>query len=235
MYCRKCGTEIPDDSAFCMKCGTPVAGTLEQKTTTKPAEQFREITESKNETPTKEQIEWAQSEASSVSNQRVPAKGINKGLITFAVLAVVALLSVGVYFIYFGADFFSFGGIGKKTVDLNELVLLNNADCKITALSYDAELRELKLRLENKKSEKVLVQTRGTTANNSAVTAYFSCEIAANDIAYDEIRYSENDFKRFNIQNVEKLGMEFYIDYRWANPSNSTRYTTEYISFNIQK
>lgn len=24
MYCRKCGAEIPDDSVFCMKCGTPV-------------------------------------------------------------------------------------------------------------------------------------------------------------------------------------------------------------------
>ena len=26
MYCRKCGFEIPDDSAFCTKCGTPVDG-----------------------------------------------------------------------------------------------------------------------------------------------------------------------------------------------------------------
>jgi zinc-ribbon domain len=23
MYCQKCGTQIPDDSAFCMKCGQP--------------------------------------------------------------------------------------------------------------------------------------------------------------------------------------------------------------------
>lgn len=22
MYCRKCGTKIPDDSIFCLKCGT---------------------------------------------------------------------------------------------------------------------------------------------------------------------------------------------------------------------
>jgi len=25
MFCRKCGTLIPDDSVFCIKCGTPVA------------------------------------------------------------------------------------------------------------------------------------------------------------------------------------------------------------------
>lgn len=24
MYCRKCGNEIPDDSVFCLKCGTKV-------------------------------------------------------------------------------------------------------------------------------------------------------------------------------------------------------------------
>lgn len=24
MFCRKCGTQIPDDSVFCTKCGTPV-------------------------------------------------------------------------------------------------------------------------------------------------------------------------------------------------------------------
>lgn len=30
MYCRKCGTEIPDDSVFCVKCGTPVEGVSEQ-------------------------------------------------------------------------------------------------------------------------------------------------------------------------------------------------------------
>ena len=25
MFCRKCGNQIPDDSTFCFKCGTPVA------------------------------------------------------------------------------------------------------------------------------------------------------------------------------------------------------------------
>lgn len=24
MFCRKCGNEIPDDSIFCLKCGTKV-------------------------------------------------------------------------------------------------------------------------------------------------------------------------------------------------------------------
>ncbi len=36
MYCRKCGTEIPDDSAFCVKCGTPVEGATEQAQKTEP-------------------------------------------------------------------------------------------------------------------------------------------------------------------------------------------------------
>ena len=26
MFCSKCGAQIPDDSEFCPKCGTPVGG-----------------------------------------------------------------------------------------------------------------------------------------------------------------------------------------------------------------
>ena len=34
MYCRKCGNEIPDDSVFCSKCGTPIAAVFERKEST---------------------------------------------------------------------------------------------------------------------------------------------------------------------------------------------------------
>lgn len=37
MYCRKCGFEIPDDSVFCAKCGTPVEGAAAHPQEPEPA------------------------------------------------------------------------------------------------------------------------------------------------------------------------------------------------------
>jgi len=46
MYCRKCGKEIPDDSAFCPACGfitAPAAGAVQREETAVPEEKAPEI------------------------------------------------------------------------------------------------------------------------------------------------------------------------------------------------
>ena len=45
MYCRKCGTEIPDDSVCCVKCGTPVESAVGK---TQKAEQSTESVKEKS-------------------------------------------------------------------------------------------------------------------------------------------------------------------------------------------
>lgn len=76
MYCRKCGSEIPDDSAFCVKCGTPVERAAEKTQKTEPVIKCEE----------KSAVYTA------------PVKKKKRGLIiTFAVIAL-AVVFAGLYF-----------------------------------------------------------------------------------------------------------------------------------------
>lgn len=77
MYCRKCGAEIPDDSAFCVKCGTPVAGSAEQ--------------------PKREEQATAKTEAESPI-YTPPKKKKKTGLVIACVAVVLALILAGLYF-----------------------------------------------------------------------------------------------------------------------------------------
>ena len=96
MYCRKCGTEIPDDSVFCVKCGTPVEGAAEQ--------------------PKKE--EQAPTKTETASPVYTPPKKKKKtGLVIACIAVVLALILAGLYFFVMKG---TSGGIGKKQVSILE-------------------------------------------------------------------------------------------------------------------
>lgn len=72
MFCTKCGSNIPDDSAFCIACGQPVDGV--------PAQ------------PVQPQQQWA---------PQPPAKKKSKApLVIVIVVVVLAILGVGGFFLY---------------------------------------------------------------------------------------------------------------------------------------
>lgn len=50
MFCYKCGFEVPDDAAFCSKCGTPLASNVASAATqpAQPANTILHITRKKN-------------------------------------------------------------------------------------------------------------------------------------------------------------------------------------------
>jgi uncharacterized membrane protein YdbT with pleckstrin-like domain len=55
MYCKKCGSEIDDDSVFCQKCGTKVGGAQEE-----PAQYEEAEVEAEDYTPAREELQPAQ-------------------------------------------------------------------------------------------------------------------------------------------------------------------------------
>lgn len=55
MFCNKCGKELPEGSAFCLKCGAPVVDTAEvaaeSATITEPASKDTKVKNAKNKLP----------------------------------------------------------------------------------------------------------------------------------------------------------------------------------------
>ena len=103
MYCRKCGTEIPDDSVFCVKCGTPVEGAAEQ-------------TKKEEQAPIRTEV---------ASRVYTPPKKKKKTGLVIAFAAIgLALVMAGLYFFFLKGANGSSGDkipvIGQKQVSILE-------------------------------------------------------------------------------------------------------------------
>ena len=94
MYCRKCGFEIPDDSVFCTKCGTPVEGAAGAQQT---AAYVSEIPEEKSAAVT-------------------PPKKKKTGLVIACAALVLALVLAGLYFFVLKGT----GGVFTKKASILE-------------------------------------------------------------------------------------------------------------------
>lgn len=91
MFCRKCGNEIPDDSVFCLKCGTKVEvadNTIKEDTV-----------EEKEISTTKEQDISVDDTLTSSSNEKeTPTPSIDKKTIygIFGIVAVIIVIIIAV-------------------------------------------------------------------------------------------------------------------------------------------
>ena len=98
MYCRKCGFEIPDDSVFCVKCGTPVEGAAAQPQRPEPVEVHFEEKIPAAPTPVK--------------------KKKKTGLILACAAVALALVGACLFFFVFGGS--ALPAVGKKQVSILE-------------------------------------------------------------------------------------------------------------------
>lgn len=110
MFCRKCGFEIPDDSAFCVKCGTPVDSAAEQPQKIDPTTIVFEKTPEVN---------------------AAPAKKKKTGLIFACVAVTLALVLACLYFLVLKGT----GGSTPPTIGRKQVSILEDKDklAEITA------------------------------------------------------------------------------------------------------
>lgn len=117
-----------------------------------------------------------------------------------------------------------------KIIDLDSMLLFENNDCKISAISYDTESLKLKLLIENDSPNSIVIQTREDSANGFMVNGLLSCEVGPNKKAYDEVQYTAQSFRDSEVDIVCELGMRFAI---MIDGSLSSLYETEYVTIQI--
>lgn len=93
MFCRKCGNEIPDDSVFCLKCGTKIemVDSKENVDTDQISDEPSEKTDAPNVEESSSQIE--------VMNKQSETKVMDKK-VTYSIIGIYALVLIMVIAVF---------------------------------------------------------------------------------------------------------------------------------------
>lgn len=100
----------------------------------------------------------------------------------------------------------------KTEVTVEEMVLLDEADIKVTAKGFDADGLlgpEIKLLIENNSQIGLTVQVRNVSVNGYMVETMLSSDVAAGKKANDELTFMKSDLEAAGITTI--ADMEFYF------------------------
>lgn len=104
----------------------------------------------------------------------------------------------------------------KEDVEINvqEKVLLDQNDIVITLKSLQQDGMfgpALKVLIENNTEKSITVQVRDSSINGVMADAMFSCEVAANKKANDEITFMWSDVEQAGIEVIQNIELKFHI------------------------
>lgn len=102
----------------------------------------------------------------------------------------------------------------EQEVTIEEAVLVDEKDIKITAKGFDAKGvfgPNLKLLIENNGTKSVTVQTRNTSVNGYMVETMISCDVAAGKKANDEMTFLSSDLEAAGIATFADMEFSFHI------------------------
>lgn len=102
----------------------------------------------------------------------------------------------------------------KKDTTIEEVVLVDEKDIKITAKSFEAKGTFgscIKLLIENNSSKAVTVQARNASVNGYMVETMLSSDVAAGKKANDELVFMRSDLEAAGITTIADMEFSFHI------------------------
>lgn len=102
----------------------------------------------------------------------------------------------------------------KKDTTIEEAVLVDEKDIKITAKSFDANSIFgpcIKLLIENNSSKAVTVQARNASVNGYMIDTMMSSDVAAGKKANDELVFMRSDLEAAGITTIADMEFSFHI------------------------
>lgn len=102
----------------------------------------------------------------------------------------------------------------KEDTTIEEAVLVDQKDIKITAKSFNASGifgPSIKLMIENNGSKSVTVQARNASVNGYMVETMMSCDVAAGKKANDELVFMRSDLESAGITTIADMEFSFHI------------------------
>lgn len=228
MYCKNCGSQIPDSSAFCPNCGTKNDASV-QNSASAPIGSTPNTT---NTTPPPAYTVppvpnmFAQQPVAPEPQKKKKKKGC---LVVFLiVLALFVLLFIGILFLSpsdtpddsklpAGADTAtsqSTQNPSAEAVTIEPQVLFDSNSIKVTATSLDEDGffgADINVTVENNSAKNIAVQANSCSVNGVMVDTIFSAEVAAGKKANDSITLSSSDLKAANITTIKDIEFVLHV------------------------
>lgn len=101
-----------------------------------------------------------------------------------------------------------------EAVTINESVLVDEADVKITARSFEANGDfgpEIKLLIENNSDKDLTFQSRTVYVNGYMVETLMSVDVACGKKANDSLTFMEADLENCGIEDIGEIELTFHI------------------------